>query len=152
MVTSSISYSHRGKRPTGKSILAKLQNTGVNTFRVTRHKDGSYSAGFIRPANGSKSVAHVHEHALSIARKNAYRMAQVLGYRIITFGNDIAPGYKTLSFGGATTPIIHFYIPAKRPIRRKYPAKIIIHELSPRRVFPLLLPAPPLMLMLPATI
>ena len=101
MVTSSIYYSHRGKRPTGKSILEKLQKSGINTFRVTRHKDGSYSAGFIRPANGSKTVALVHEHALSIARTNAYRMVQALGYRIITFGNDIAPGYQTLSFGGA---------------------------------------------------
>ena len=97
MVTSSITQTaaankvvpipiRRLKQPTGKSIKIKLSEFGIDAFRVTRHKDGSYSAGFIRPRNNCSTQEKVQEHALSIARKNAYRMAQECGYVIFEFG------------------------------------------------------------------
>jgi hypothetical protein len=99
------------RRPTGATIQKKLEEAGVGTFRTVRHHDGTYTCGFIIHPH----IRHVEteQEALDICAALANGAAQVireLGWQVLKVGNDIDPGYHTLSFSGTTTPMVHFSI------------------------------------------
>ena len=117
------------KRPTGKTILKKLNKAGVGAFRVTRHKDGSYTAGFFIPRNiMARCMDHRQSFKLGhICAAIAARKITLLGYRVVDKGNDLDPGYKSLSFGGTTTPMVRFFLDPlpKAPIISYPPTRLI---------------------------